>query len=128
MIITLPVEPDVGTVVEIVDGSNKGSRYKRIGPVVWRELRYTPSRDVHWSWIWWAVCEDGAGGTSVRVIPPDPHPLPWRTVPIGAGVVQVRDAGNEVVCEISPATGGFGSGVETSVRICNAVNAAGNAS
>ncbi len=94
-LITLPPEPPDGTVVEIVDGQNKGNRYRRYD-TTWRELNIdgTEGRYYTWSAIWWAVTEDASGGTTLRVVPPDPHPLPWAV----DGAV-VLDARGGLVCE-----------------------------
>jgi hypothetical protein len=126
-VITLPPQPEIGTTVEILDGQNEGNRFKRVRDDVWVETTIgshltpvTAPREVHWSWIWWAVCEDGSGGTSVRVIPPDPHPLPWHAA--GERDAYVEDAKGRIVCEIE------GSDTERkrqiAERICAAVNAA----
>lgn len=99
-VIGLPEQPKVGSVVEIVDGANEGRRYERMTATMWRELNRDGSwgRDVDWSWVWWSVCEDGGGGTGVRVVPADPHPLPWSMS--GERDVYVEDAEGRIVCEI----------------------------
>jgi hypothetical protein len=114
VIIRLPPEPEVGTTVEIVDGQNAGNRYRRADNSVWVELgtRGQELRGVNWSSIWWAVTEDGSGGTSVRVLAPDPHPTPWFSD--GAAV---RDQVGQLTCSATdPAA---------AARIVAAVNQAG---
>ena len=80
-ILSLPDEPVIGAIVEIIDGTNVGNRYRRRDSDGWIRIRpYDDSESWSWSSIWWAVTEDGAGGSQVRVTIPDsddPHPLPW---------------------------------------------------
>lgn len=96
LLITLPVQPPVGTTVEIADGNNAGTRYHHDSQDVWIDIR-SDRRRVDWSWIWWAVCEDGGGGTAVRVVD-DLHPLPWRVT--GQRDAYVEDSAGRIVCEI----------------------------
>lgn len=100
LIISLPPEPAVGTVVEIVDGENAGDRYRRETESWSRQIQYDHRwvSGYSWSSIWSAVTADNGGGTTLRVIPPDPHPLPWRV--IGTTDVAIADARGAVVCDI----------------------------
>lgn len=79
-ILKLPDEPSIGSIVEIIDGSNAGNRYRRDSGGWIRLSPYGHTDPCDWSSIWWAVTEDASGGTQVRVTIPDsadPHPLPW---------------------------------------------------
>lgn len=129
LILSLPPEPAVGTVVVVVDGDRAGRRYQRLHEDSWHDVTFREtSSGFSWSELWWRVTEDGSGATSVRVIPPDPFPLPWRVA--GEKDTYVEAANGRVVCEIEQ----FGSiaveGHETrrtlAERIVHAVNAAGD--
>ena len=105
LILTLPEEPNPGTVVEIANGQNAGNRYERLPDGSWQQTHLsvtvpvTESRPgVAWSAIWWAVTEDGSGGDAVRIVPPDPYPLPWRAT--GDRDAWVEAANGRIVCEI----------------------------
>lgn len=99
-ILSLPPEPPPGAIVEILDGNNRGERYRRDnkgGVAGWLQLYppYDPPKWSSWSMIWWSVTEDGGGGTRVRVTipdPDDPHPLPWH-----ADYGHIWDATGDVV-------------------------------
>lgn len=89
--LTLPEEPPVGAIAVLSDGACEGTRFQRVceGPTGWRRIYPQPNDDfaVSWSFVWWSVTEDGAGGTRVDVTipdPDDPHPRPWHA---GVGVV-----------------------------------------
>jgi hypothetical protein len=106
-ILRLPDEPPVGAIVELLDGSHQGDRYRRDDKGWMLLAPYIGRDDEHrWSWseIWWAVTEDGVGGTQVRVTIPDPdnpHPLPWRV----SGNNIIWDAsGDRVPLEFAVAT------------------------
>lgn len=62
-ILSLPSEPPVGHIIELLDGNSAGTRYKRDDGKGWRRLGWADSdRWYSWSEIWCVVTEDGAGG------------------------------------------------------------------
>lgn len=82
-VLTLPEEPPLSAVIELLDGVNKGERYRRYSNDKrgWRRVGVTSDASHDWSEVWWAVTEDAGGGTSIRVFIPDsddPHPRPWN--------------------------------------------------
>lgn len=82
-VLRLPPEPGAGAIAELLNGVNKGHKYRRVVEEEkgWRRLGYADPSDLHsWSEIWWAVTEDAGQGDSVRITipdPDDPHPTPW---------------------------------------------------
>lgn len=93
LILSLPPEPEVGTVVEF--GDSLARRFTRTSDDRrgWHETSSPAGHLVSWTWVWYAATEEGH--TQVRIVPPDPNPLPWSTVhDLDDGSVHILDANN----------------------------------
>jgi hypothetical protein len=95
LILSLPPEPEVGTVVEHDGVFGRYVRVETPSSECWRRVADTAERPDLWPWVtvWAAATEEGH--TQLRIVPPDPNPLPWSTVhDLDDGSVHILDANN----------------------------------
>lgn len=122
LILSLPPEPGVGTVVEF--GDSLARRFTRTSDDKrgWHETCRPPGHLVSWTWVWYAATEEGA--SELRIVPPGPNPLPWIAMfkPVDE-IVTIEDAAGVTVCQVTGES--LKVRVAVAERIVNAVNKAG---
>lgn len=123
-ILSLPPEPEVGTVVEYAGIFGRYVRVEAPSSECWRRVADTAKRPELWPWVtvWAAAAEEGHA--QLRIVPPDPHPVPWIAMfkPVDE-IVTIEDAAGATVCQVAGES--LKARVAVAERIVNTVNKAG---